>query len=257
MSKLTASAARRFVTAYGSAEKSSVAMVTACVDILKDGTPATALVAAVRGAYEQANGSFDSDKDRKRFEILVSQRSFAAQLTRIIGDDAATDPVAIKAALSVASGQLPRKAALAIAESFKGTDDAPGFRDAVKAGKAAHKPSAAAPVKSGQEPDNKATETPAPVTRPMTWKDALEFIDSALATTTDAKAHAAMVKALKATLLRHTMTTQPATSPAPARRTPVKAAPSKAAQKAAILSALAAGEDGATITRVAAVVAGK
>lgn len=208
MSNLTAKAAARFVTAYGSATKSSVAMVNACVDILNDGTPATALVASVRGAYESKNGAFPTAKDAKAFETLVSQRSFAAQLVLIVGEDAATDELAIKAALRVASGALPRKAALAIASTLKGSNDAPSFAAAITEALAAKK---AAPRTPAGTSAPRASEAPAPaVTAPeaLGFKDILRALDEAIRTETDAKRRDAMRKALQ---IRTVRLSQPAT----------------------------------------------
>lgn len=216
MSKTTATQARKFVTAFRATDKPSVAMVNACVAILADGTTPAALVAAVRGAYESIVGTFDTTADSKNFERLVSQRSFAAQLVRIVGDDAATDETAIRAALSVSSGQLPRKTATDTAKAFEGTNDGPGFAAAIKKAKASKAPRSNTPEQTGAALETK-TETAPVVIRDIApedvaWKTALKAIDLALANESDPKAHAKMVTALKATLLRHSMTAVPAST---------------------------------------------
>lgn len=214
MSKRTASAANRFVTAYGSAEKSSVGMVSACVDILTDGTKGSALVAAVRGAYEHKIGAFNSPTESKRFEALVSQRAFAASLVLIVGDDAASDPVAIKAALSVASGALPRKQATDIAAAHKGSNDAPAFAAGIKLALNDKKVTSRAPRNAGGKGKGKGTETPTQtlVVPPVdSFKTGIRAVDAALRSETDPKKRAAMLTALRALILRESKA--PVTAP--------------------------------------------
>ncbi len=228
MSRITATKSKVFVTEYLKTGKTSEAMVSACVAMMQDGTKGPALVAAVRGAYS-ANPKAPalSAPEQKKFDTLVSQRAYAASLVLTVGDDAASDTVAIKAALRVSSGAYPRAKASEIAESFKDSNDAPAFGKAIDAALKAHKSAPRTPRKTADEKsaaaakgDTATAETinPSESAR-LAFTSGLELIESALKSPgLSADARAAMLKSLKATLLRAVQA--PAAKPAAAAAKP-------------------------------------
>ena len=137
MSKLTASAARSFASAYVTSNKSSVTMTRACVTLITEGLDSAAILALLTGEVTKTAPI----EDPKLFKTLVSQRVFAATLALTVAP-AESDKLdaAIKGALKVASGALPRKDSEAIADKFKASDDGDAFTVAINAAIKAKKP---------------------------------------------------------------------------------------------------------------------
>jgi hypothetical protein len=199
-------AARDFATAYLAGEKSSVAMVKACIPLVSSSLKTPAIVAALRAEV----ASRATITNVQTFEKMAGQRAWAASVVLTLGSDAATDDVAIKAAISVASGALPRKTVEAIAEKLKGQNDAPAFALAIKSALADKKASKGKPGARSQGgkktgATDKADDK-APANTPASLADILAALDAALkdmSATKEPEKYVGAIKTAQGIINRH------------------------------------------------------